>query len=118
MSKPVDAGEVPTLTCGRDSSPPPQRMPARPEIIAHRGLPHEHPENSLEGFAAALALGVDAIELDVHLTADGVPVVHHDPTLGRPSAGSPLDGRPIAALTLAELRTHRLADGGGVPTLD
>lgn len=94
-------------------------MPAAPEIIAHRGLPREHPENSLPGFAAALALGVQGIELDVHLTADGVPVVHHDPALGRPAVpDAPLAGRPIAALTLGELRAHRLAEGVGVPTLD
>ena len=91
----------------------------RPEIIAHRGLPRVHPENSLPGFAAALALGVDGIELDVHATADGVPVVHHDPDLGRPAVpDAPLRGRPIAGLTLAEIRTHELAPGVGVPTLD
>jgi glycerophosphoryl diester phosphodiesterase len=94
-------------------------MPGRPEIIAHRGLPREHPENSLPGFAAALALGVDGIELDVHISAEGVPVVHHDPHLGRPSVpGAPLAGHAIAALTLPELRTHELAPGVGVPTLD
>ncbi|AHG90869.1 glycerophosphoryl diester phosphodiesterase [Gemmatirosa kalamazoonensis] len=94
-------------------------MSGRPEIIAHRGLPREHPENSLPGFRSALALEVDGIELDVHLTADGVPVVHHDPHLGRPSVpDSPLLGRPIAALTRAELAAHVLAPGVGVPTLD
>lgn len=94
-------------------------MPARPEIIAHRGLPRAYPENSLPGFAAALALGVGGIELDVHLSADGVPIVHHDPHLGRPSVeGAPLAGHAIAALTLAELRSHELAPGIGVPTLD
>jgi glycerophosphoryl diester phosphodiesterase len=94
-------------------------MPTHPQIIAHRGLPREHPENSLPGFAAALALRVGGIELDVHLSADGVPVVHHDPELGRPGApDAPLRGRPIAALTLDELRSHELAPGVGVPTLD
>ncbi len=87
--------------------------PAAPEIIAHRGTPREHPENSLPGFARALALGADALELDVHLTADGVPVVHHDPVLG-PGA---LAGRPLAALTRDELRAHELAPGVPVPTL-
>jgi glycerophosphoryl diester phosphodiesterase len=93
-------------------------MPTRPQIIAHRGVPREHPENSLPGFRRALALGVDGIELDVHATADGVAVVHHDPELGRPALGdSRLRGRAIAALTLGELRTHALAYGVGVPTL-
>ncbi|MDF1503527.1 glycerophosphodiester phosphodiesterase [Roseisolibacter sp. H3M3-2] len=86
----------------------------RPEIIAHRGTPRVHPENSLAGFAHALALGVDGIELDVHLTRDGVPVVHHDPGLG---GAGPLAGRSIVDLTLDELRAHELAPGVGVPTL-
>ena len=90
---------------------------ARPEVIAHRGTPREHPENSLPGFARALALGADGIELDVHVTRDGVPVVHHDAVLGRPGVGGPLDGRPIAALAAAELVSHELAPGVGVPTL-
>jgi glycerophosphoryl diester phosphodiesterase len=85
----------------------------RPEIIAHRGTPRVHPENSLPGFARAVELGVDGIELDVHLTRDGVPVVHHDPELGE----GPFAGRRIADLTLAELRRHALAPGVGVPTL-
>ena len=51
------------------------------EIIAHRGTPRELPENSLPGFARALEAGAQGIELDVHLTADGVVVVHHDPVL-------------------------------------
>jgi glycerophosphoryl diester phosphodiesterase len=88
-------------------------MPRRPEIIAHRGTPREHPENSLPGFERALALGVDGIELDVQLTADGVPVIHHDPELH----GGDLDGRTIAELSHAELRRHRLAPEVGVPTL-
>jgi glycerophosphoryl diester phosphodiesterase len=86
----------------------------RPEIIAHRGTPRVHPENSLPGFAHALALGVDGIELDVHLTRDGVPVVHHDPDLG---GRGPLVGRAIVDLSLDELRAHELAPGVGVPML-
>ena len=87
----------------------------RPEIIAHRGTPRVHPENSLPGFAHALALGVDGIELDVHLTRDGVPVVHHDPDLA--AGAAPLAGYPIAQLTLEQLSTHELAPGVPVPTL-
>lgn len=87
----------------------------RPEIIAHRGTPRVHPENSLPGFAHALALGVDGIELDVHLTRDGVPVVHHDPELA--AGPAPLAGRPIVELTLQELGTHELAPGVAVPAL-
>lgn len=89
----------------------------RPEIIAHRGTPRVHPENSLPGFLHALALGVDGIELDVHLTRDGVPVVHHDAELGG-AVPSPLAGRAIVELTAEELRGHALAPGVGVPRLD
>jgi glycerophosphoryl diester phosphodiesterase len=91
-------------------------MPWRPEIIAHRGTPREHPENSLPGFARALDYSVDGLELDVHLTRDGVPVVHHDAEL-RP-VGSALDGACLADLTLDELRAYELAPGVAVPTLD
>jgi glycerophosphoryl diester phosphodiesterase len=87
----------------------------RPEIIAHRGTPRVHPENSLPGFAHAVALGVDGIELDVHLTRDGVPVVHHDPELA--AGPAPLAGRPIAQLMLDELRSHELAPRVTIPTL-
>ena len=89
----------------------------RPEIIAHRGTPREHPENSLPGFAHALALGADAIELDVHLTADGVPVVHHDAELGRRTDDGAFAGTPIVDLTRDALRAHELAPGVRVPTL-
>lgn len=89
----------------------------RPEIVAHRGTPRVHPENSLPGFAHALALGADAIELDVHATRDGVVVVHHDAVLGRPGVGGALDGLAIADLTADELSAHELAPGVGVPTL-
>ena len=52
--------------------------PARFERIAHRGIPGERVENTLPGFMLAIELGADAIELDVHLSSDGVVVVHHD----------------------------------------
>ncbi len=57
-------------------------LSARP-IIAHRGASGEAPENTMPAFELALQQGADAIELDVRLTADGVPVVLHDPTLDR-----------------------------------
>ncbi len=50
-----------------------------PEIVAHRGASRERPENTLAAFHRAVELGADAAELDVHRTADGVLVVHHDP---------------------------------------
>lgn len=56
---------------------------AKPLIIAHRGASAEFPENTLPAFRRALELGVDGIELDVHTTRDGVPVVFHDDQLRR-----------------------------------
>lgn len=47
------------------------------EIVAHRGVPTEVPENTIASFRRAIELGADAVELDVRLTADLVPVVYH-----------------------------------------
>ncbi len=55
---------------------------ARP-IIAHRGASGRAPENTMRAFELALEDGADALELDVHVSADGVPVVIHDPNLVR-----------------------------------
>jgi glycerophosphoryl diester phosphodiesterase len=79
-----------------------------PLVIAHRGASALEPENSLAAFRAAVRLGADGIELDVHDTADGVLVVHHDPRLG---------GRPIRELCAADLPAHALPNGELVPTL-
>jgi glycerophosphoryl diester phosphodiesterase len=51
------------------------------EIIAHRGANREAPENTIPAFEKALEIGVDGIELDVHVTRDNVPIVHHDAVL-------------------------------------
>src|SRR5579872_4555556 len=51
------------------------------DLQGHRGARGLYPENTLAGFAGALAIGVDALELDVAMTADDVVVVTHDPTL-------------------------------------
>lgn len=59
---------------------------ARP-VIGHRGNRAYAPENTIESFAQAVALGADAIEFDIRLSADGIPVVHHDPTLTRTTDG-------------------------------
>lgn len=77
------------------------RDPARaPWIVAHRGASALAAENTYDAFEAAIELGVEAIEVDARLTADGVPVCLHDPDLGR------VVGHParIAELTLAEAR--------------
>src|SRR6056297_841327 len=61
---------------------------ARFFIWAHRGASAVAPENTLAAFTAALQAGADGIELDVHLTRDGVPVVMHDETVDRTTNGS------------------------------
>ncbi|MBV9655183.1 MAG: glycerophosphodiester phosphodiesterase [Acetobacteraceae bacterium] len=66
------------------------------EIHGHRGARGLFPENTLQGFARALAIGVDALELDVGMTADGVVVVTHDPRLSPDITRGP-DGRWLAA---------------------
>ena len=53
-----------------------------PEIFAHRGLHVTERENTIGAFEAAVALGVDGVELDVRRTRDGVLVVHHDGHIG------------------------------------
>lgn len=88
-----------------------------PEIIAHRGVTRDHLENSIGAFARAVELGADGVELDVHCTADGVVLVHHDPVLRGTSSDAALAGRPIAALTSGEAASFRLADGQAPPTL-
>lgn len=54
----------------------------RPLVLAHRGANRVAPENTVEAFARALALGADGVELDVHRTADAGLVVHHDAEAG------------------------------------
>lgn len=72
-------------------------MPLSLGIQGHRGARGLFPENTLEGFLAAAALGVSAFELDVGMTADGVVVVHHDlalnPDIARDANGEWLDGQ-------------------------
>lgn len=90
----------------------------RPRTIAHRGASREAPENTLAAFARALALGADGVELDVHRTADGAVVVHHDPIPRATSPDPALSHRPFTNLTLAEVRTFRVDADHPIPTLD
>lgn len=69
------------------------------EIIAHRGYSARAPENTLAALEAAVAAGADAVEFDLHVTADGVPVLFHDELLERTSSGSgPLRHVPYVEL--------------------
>lgn len=68
--------------------------------IAHRGASAAAPPNTLAAFEKAIELGADGIEFDVHLSADGVPVIIHDFAVDTTTDGS---GR-VADLTLAQLK--------------
>jgi glycerophosphoryl diester phosphodiesterase len=82
-------------------------------MYAHRGASALHPENTLRAFRHALAIGVDGIELDVHATVDGIPVVIHDRDIGRTTDG---DGY-VDQIALARLETFDAGQGERVPTL-
>ncbi|HEX2101273.1 MAG TPA: glycerophosphodiester phosphodiesterase family protein, partial [Candidatus Synoicihabitans sp.] len=71
----------------------------RPRVFAHRGGSGLAPENTLAAFEHGLELGADGLELDVHLSRDGVVVVHHDPRLDRTTNRC----GPINTCTAAEL---------------
>jgi glycerophosphoryl diester phosphodiesterase len=113
----------------------------RLQLQGHRGARGLFPENTLAGFAGALAIGVDALELDVAVTADSVVVVSHEPRLNpditRGPDGAWLDGSTpaISSLTQRQLRSYdvgrirpgtayaaafpdqRAQDGARIPTL-
>ncbi len=84
---------------------------SRPLVFAHRGGCALGPENTFAAFERGMAAGADGLELDVHLSADGIVVVHHDETLDRTTNGS----GPIAARTAAELARVDPGDGAGIP---
>ncbi|MFI9719586.1 glycerophosphodiester phosphodiesterase [Streptomyces sp. NPDC052396] len=78
--------------------------------VGHRGDPYVHRENTLPSIRSAWRAGATAVEVDVRLTRDGVPVLLHDATLSRLWGHE----RPLAALTAEEVHA---ATHGGVPTL-
>lgn len=112
------------------------------DLQGHRGARGLFPENTVGGFVAALELGVDSFEIDIAVTRDGVPVLHHDPALhpdiarGRDGNWLPARGPLIRSLSLAELsdydvgrlrpgsayaqtyETQRPQDGARIPTLE
>ena len=106
------------LTFGGPASSQSQTLGAKgadmkPLIIGHRGAAGLAPENTLAAFARACELGVDGIELDVLVSADGELVVHHDFRL-RPEIARAADGTWISStsppavrnLTVAQLKTY------------
>ena len=79
-----------------------------PLVIAHRGASSSELENSLAAFRAAAPQGADGVELDVHATADGELIVHHDETIA---------GHHIPHSSARAIGALRLANGEPVPTL-
>jgi glycerophosphoryl diester phosphodiesterase len=74
-------------------------------VVAHRGAAAAAPENTMQAFRLAVEMGADAIELDVHLSADGKLAVIHDETVDRTTD---LTG-PVASMTMKQIRA---ADAG------
>jgi glycerophosphoryl diester phosphodiesterase len=80
-------------------------------VIAHRACWREAPENSLPAIDACIRMGVDMVEIDVHVTADGKLIIMHDDTVDRTTNGSGL----ISDLTLAQIKELSLKEGLGGP---
>jgi glycerophosphoryl diester phosphodiesterase len=95
--------------CGRDSG----RMALWPDfdLEGHRGARGLQPENTLQGFRAALAIGVTTLEMDVGISRDGVAVVHHDEGLS-PAIARGKDGRWLQLPTplIRQLTSEQLLD--------
>jgi glycerophosphoryl diester phosphodiesterase len=87
------------------------------ERIGHRGAPNERLENTLASFRRAVELGATDVELDVHVTADGIPVVHHDPTLHFDVQPTRFASLSIARLNSRDLAEIRLKGIEPIPTL-
>jgi len=74
----------------------------KPLVLAHRGFSGKFPENTRRAFMEAAAVkGCDGFETDIHLSADGEPVIIHDGTLERTTSGK----GPVNAMSLKELRS-------------
>lgn len=85
-----------------------------PQAIAHRGGDITTPENTLAAFRNAIALGMDYLEFDVQMTADGHLVVIHDDTVDRTTNGTGLVGE----MTLDQIRALDAGNGEQVPTFE
>ncbi|MBT4539972.1 glycerophosphodiester phosphodiesterase [Candidatus Woesearchaeota archaeon] len=82
--------------------------------IGHRGACGHEPENTLKSVRKAIDLGVDQIEIDVHVCKTGEVVVIHDETVDRTTNGS---GR-VSEMTFEELRALNIGDDAKIPTLE
>ncbi len=100
-------------------------------VHGHRGARARRPENTMPAFEYAIAQGVNALEMDMAVTKDGVIVISHDPILEPPVCSGPIAKATIHQLTLAEVRqwdcgavrnprfdTQQTVPGTRMPTLD
>jgi glycerophosphoryl diester phosphodiesterase len=89
---------------------------AFPIVVAHRGASSTRPENTIPSFEEAIRLGAGIVEFDVRLSRDGVPVVIHDPAVGRTTDGTGLV-HELSAGELASLNAGTESEPTPVPTL-
>ncbi len=82
-----------------------------PLVVAHKGDWRNFPENSLLGINSCINMGVDIVEVDFHVTKDGVPVLLHDTNLRRMTDADTLVY--IADITWAQAKKYSLEDGQG-----
>ena len=92
--------------------------PSRPLVLGHRGASHDHPENTIVAFRAAMQQGADGVELDVMRCGSGEVVVVHDDTLERLAPGQAGAEQRVRETPLGELRRFDLGGGERIPTLD
>jgi glycerophosphoryl diester phosphodiesterase len=83
-------------------------------VVGHRGACGHAPENTLRSFATAMEMGCQRVEMDVHLSKDGVLMVIHDATLDRTTNGT----GPVASRSCAELKRLDAGQGERIPTLE
>jgi len=82
-------------------------------IMGHRGAKALEPENTLLSIRRAIEIGVDAVEIDVHLTKDKEVVIIHDSTVDRTTNGK----GPVGSYTLEEIKKLDAGKGEKIPTL-
>ena len=83
-------------------------------LIGHRGASAYEPENTIRSFMKAIEMGVDAVEMDVRLTKDGIPIVIHDEDLKRVCG---VDAK-VRDLTLEEVKKYKVFGSEPIPTLE
>ena len=122
MPEPEDLLDPAVYDCRAEASPPDKTSPVLlncfydPQctdwiVVAHRASSFFAPENTLSAIRSAVALGVDMVELDTRLTADGVVVLMHDDDVDRTTDAT----GPVDAYTLAELQSLTLSVDPDVP---